>query len=272
MTEQMKSTGVPKENYHLFTNNKAQLTIPDFYNLTLHESTADIVIFIHDDVTIHTVDWTKKIVNHFHSHSSCNVIGLAGTNSYPNLPNAWSKSKNPKDLIYNVIQATSIDDTGEHIFQNCPHPLNKAVIVDGFFMALRRQAFTDFQWSNAVGKYHGYDFDICLHQETKKSGGVFIANDILVTHHSHGNRNAEWGCALIKIWNKYTLELPLPKDGTSLQIDLANLGVINTRYYDISRREAIPHVISACWKNYRTKRTTIKNAIVILRRAWVNFR
>ena len=214
---------------------------------------------------------SKKIIaDSFTRNKECNIIGLAGTSNYPNAPIGWSDSVAKEDLKYNLIQAKSPKDTGHLVYQNTSQPLNQAVILDGFFFAIRRDAFQNFRWSNRIGRFHGYDYDVCLYQECRAPGHIFISGEIRVKHNSNGTAAGAWGAAVISIWSKYTLarnyyspQNKPPKPD--------HFGVTNAKYLNIPKRSAFAALLKGCLLNVLKGRMSPKNCFIILRRGWINF-
>ena len=74
----IKSTcGVKDVEILTYINPNAQ-SLTSIYKEALEESLNEIVLFCHDDIEFNTVNWGRKILNHFKRNPDYGIIGACG--------------------------------------------------------------------------------------------------------------------------------------------------------------------------------------------------
>ena len=83
-----KPSGVKDIEILIYENN-GEMSLTQVYNKGLRESKNDIIVFMHDDVTILTNDWGKKLIKHY-EESDYGILGVAGTKLLPDNGVWWT--------------------------------------------------------------------------------------------------------------------------------------------------------------------------------------
>ena len=106
------------------------------YDVLLHESKADVLMYIHDDVTIHGMSWIDRVMSIFQSRPDCVCVGFGGATQlgHDDLYKSRYRLSNMARQNY-VSNQTDWQTHGEQ-----EKGEKRVAVVDAFFMAVR----TDF--------------------------------------------------------------------------------------------------------------------------------
>lgn len=131
----------PDEDPKLFLDNAwdntdNNLSPCEAYDALLHESKADVLMYIHDDVTIHERSWRSRVMSVFESHPDCVCVGFGGATQlgHDDLYKVPYQLPNMARQDY-VSNQTDWQTHGGHESGE-----KQVAVVDAFFMAVR----TDF--------------------------------------------------------------------------------------------------------------------------------
>ena len=193
-------------------NSQNKHSIPEAYNIGLAQSKYNNLVFCHDDILFKDDHWGHKVAIHL-SKPDIGVIGFAGGTYFSNAPSTWWSPSPCNNLVLNHLQKRTIDHQSlkkqivELDKENSPNILNEVICLDGFAMMFSKSKLPNFKWDQIIGKWHGYDLDLCLYSKSQKLKN-YVCSDILVQHNSLGKTDEKWGHAIINIWRKYALDLP----------------------------------------------------------------
>ena len=193
-------------------NSQKKHSIPEAYNIGLAQSKYNNLVFCHDDILFKEDHWGHKVAIHL-CKPDIGVIGFAGGTYFSNAPSTWWSPSPCNNLVLNHLQKRTIDHNSlkkqivELDKENSPNILNEVICLDGFALMFSKSKLTNFKWDQNIGKWHGYDLDLCLYSKSQKLKN-YVCSDILIQHNSLGQTDEKWGHALINIWGKYSLNLP----------------------------------------------------------------
>ena len=182
----VKSSGLHKNIEVIeIINNGESLT--KSYNRGLKKAKNDIVVFLHDDITIETNNWGSKLVKLFEKNSEYGIIGVAGTKYMPTTGKWW---ENPKKMYGRVAHthegktwlSTYSDDLGQSI--------EKVVSVDGVFFAIDKTKIKK-KFNETVEGFHFYDVTFCF-ENYLKGVAIGVTTIVRINHKSIGMTNDEW--------------------------------------------------------------------------------
>lgn len=204
-------------------------SIFEAYNLGARQAVSPYLCFIHEDVSFSnsSFGWGGALENKL-SNKKVGVIGVAGADIVTRIPAPWSSYRFAKRM--NLIQGKAIDN-GDLIFEKRFLPVGVAdsflpvVLLDGVFLAMRKDIFNEISFNENFTGFHGYDFDISLQSCVAGYENYVMYEKILLTHYSLGNINKYYYENLIKVFKLFESHLPI-LNGLSLQ-----------RGYDISAIE-----------------------------------
>lgn len=176
------------ENDHKYSLCKA-------YNIGAEKAKYPYLVFIHEDVNILTDDWGEKIVNVLNDNN-IGVIGLSGSNYYPNFPGSWWNSK---QVISHIIQHHCTGKSTSYLRKNFSENEHKMPVkaIDGVFMACTKKVFYEFKFDEKITGYHCYDIIFTLKVSSKYQN--YITDKILIEHFSNGSLNTDWIHNIIKV-------------------------------------------------------------------------
>lgn len=139
------------------------------------------LILVHDDVILENLT-DERLEKLFKKYD---VVGCAGTTEVNLSPPAlWHlmggglRSKN----LHGAVAHGNEKEKNMTSFGSYPH---RVVIIDGVFMAIKRQVFQKIKFDESCpSKWHFYDLDYSM--QCHKEGFKLGVGDILITHNSPG--------------------------------------------------------------------------------------
>jgi glycosyltransferase involved in cell wall biosynthesis len=193
-------------NYIRIDNSENKTGICAAYNKGVKKASADILVFIHDDVYCITPNWGTLLEAKFKTDSSLGLIGVAGTQYLFHDNPSWVAAGQP--FIHGKVVHEYKDE--KKIILSVYSDVNKdinVIAVDGLFFAVPNAIFTSVQFDEVnFNSFHFYDLDICM--QIVKTHKVIVTPDILVKHLSGGNFDNSWKYYGNIFLNKYCNELP----------------------------------------------------------------
>jgi hypothetical protein len=189
-------------------NSRNQYSIFEAYNLGIGKSVGEYLCFIHDDILFHTQGWGAFLTSIFTNNQDYGLIGIAGASQKTKIPSGWWECEERYKSI-NIIQHYHNGKKEREQLGFRTSVLNEVVVVDGVFLALRKNINAIF--NPLLKGFHNYDLNIAI--ETRKKGyKIGVTNQILIEHFSIGNLNKEWIQATITAHKLYRKFLPLSVD------------------------------------------------------------
>lgn len=167
-------------------DNRKNLVSPcDAYQYLRATSTADVIAYIHDDVTVHESDWKSRVMSLF-DNPSCVVVGLGGATSLGH-PCLYKRPYQINDMARGNYCSNQTD---AEVHGTRFTGAKRVAVVDAFFMAVRRE------WLSSIGgwpvlqlTFHCLDLWICL--EAARAGKEVWMTGISCTHHGGGTSTKE---------------------------------------------------------------------------------
>lgn len=201
-------------------NKKEKLSIARAYNKAALKAEFDILVFVHEDVIFHSLNWGQNLISFFNNLDNPGVLGVVGSSYLPISPSDWWISD--QSFIFSNYISNSKEFAG---IVGCPQikgvqTPSKVYVLDGMFLALKKETFEEFRFDEGLEGFHGYDTDICL-QVSRKFQNYFIPS-IQIEHFSKGNANLVWLMNTEKAKRKIISKIDLIKkeDGFSKEIEL----------------------------------------------------
>jgi hypothetical protein len=190
-------------------NSKNEYSIFAAYNKGFKISKFPYLCFVHEDVEFKTLKWGEKLIKHF-DNQNVGLIGVAGGVAAFKI--IYNCSTNPRYEAINIIHPIKVNNCIElhKSFRKInEHSQAQAVVLlDGVFLASKRELFEKCQFDESFGGFHGYDMDICLTAFDK--GYVnYVIFDIDIVHYSRGKFGQQYLLALKKLHEKWSKKLPM---------------------------------------------------------------
>ncbi len=194
-------------------------SITQAYEEGLSLSQYPICLFIHEDVLFYSKNWGTTLAGHFKENSQLGLVGIAGSKSKTYIPSAWWDGPE-EDKVIRIIQQKP-DGSKEDQKQGFgSEKIVEAAIIDGVFMALRKEAGAHFDLT--FTGFHGYDLDISLAVQVK-GFKVAIIPDIELEHFSQGNLHQGWLNSILHVHRKYKHILPIHLGSAGIGQEFKNL-------------------------------------------------
>lgn len=200
-----KTSGLPKgkvEVIQIINNGDRSLT--SCYNEILKRAKFDIITYVHDDLTIETKQWGKKLMKLYDRNPEYGILGVAGTKHMPKSGMWWEK----KRKMYGRVKHTHEGKTWLSAYSNdINNSVEEVVVVDGVFFSAHKGRIKK-NFDESVKGFHFYDvsFSFDNHIEGVKVG---VHTNIRVNHQSIGGTNEEWESNRIDFAKKHEERLPI---------------------------------------------------------------
>lgn len=208
-------------------DNTANLMTPcQAYQLGLERSNSELLIYVHDDVTIHDPEWWQKLAAAFARSPEIAAVGLGGATRL-GVPDLYKRPYRLQDMARGGYRSNQTDWQvhGEH-----ETAFHRVVVLDAFFMAVRRDFLLRVGgWP--IFRLTHHCLDLWLACEVARAGKEIWMVGVSCTHHGGGTstkpayREAKWlqGQTLESdhqephffLYNNYRDVLPLPHVGRS---------------------------------------------------------
>jgi hypothetical protein len=182
----LKTAGGHKDNEVIeIVNNGESLT--KAYNRGLKQAKNDIVVFCHDDITIETKQWARKLTKLYERNPEYGILGVAGTKHMPESGMWWEKRKK----MYGRVKHTHQGRTWLSAYSNdIGNDVEEVIVVDGVFFSVHKKRIKK-NFDETVEGFHFYDVSFAFdnYLEGVKVG---VHTNLKVNHQSIGGTNDEW--------------------------------------------------------------------------------
>lgn len=142
--------------------------------------TEDILVYTHDDLTIHDTNWHRRVMYCFDTDTSVVAVGLGGALGL-GVPDLYKKPYKLDDMARQSYWSNQTD--AEVHGQQTSGLLNVAVL-DAFFMAVRREFLMSLGGWPMFLTHHG--LDLWLACEAKRRNKSIVMTGVSCTHHGGG--------------------------------------------------------------------------------------
>ncbi len=172
---------LPDECSIRYIDNAANEYSPcECYQVLLEGCDADVIIYIHDDVSIHDEDWVDRAMSLF-DNPQCVAVGLGGATGLGH-PDLYKKPYN----IWNMARrGYASNQTDWSVHGSHETGTRRVAVLDAFFLAVR----TDFiralgGWPTAHLTHHC--LDLWLAAQAARTGREIWMTGVSCTHHGGG--------------------------------------------------------------------------------------
>ena len=205
--QKMLTSTVGLKDVQILTyENNGVYSLTELYNKGIKESKFDIIVFCHDDITIETKDWGKKLIEHY-SKSEYGILGVGGTNNLDSNGCWWTY---PQDM-YGIVKHTDGEKTWTNSYsKNIGNNIEEMVVVDGVFFSINKKRIKA-NFDEDFKGFHYYDISFC-YENYLKGVQVGLHTNISIIHNSVGQTNEKWEMDRQQFVNKYISNLPAKLD------------------------------------------------------------
>ena len=181
-----------------FNNTKG---LPQVYNEAVQKHQHKPIsgyLFMHDDVLIEDGFALGKI---YQAWQKSHVLGCAGGSKFDSSDPYWMSAG--REFASGCVWHK--EESGQRFAHSWGATPARCMVMDGLFLAVRKDVFdTDLRWDERF-TFHHYDLDFCL--QANEQGLVCCTIPLHVFHGSHGNYECtEWydSAEVFKMkWNKH---------------------------------------------------------------------
>ena len=234
----------------LFYNNLgSNLSIASVYNKLAKKSRFDNLLFIHEDVEFISPNWGLKLMEIL-KNKIVGVVGIAGSTYLPAVPSGWYL---PDENLNNVYIHQGFKYSKKEIrFDNQGKDITEVYLLDGVFLAMRKEVWQQFPFNENLKGFHAYDVDICQRVSSKFQN--IFTNQIELLHHSEGKVDKKYFDAILQ-YKRQFLNFNYSKRDVELECQLLEQFYTNLRCYydvDIIKNKLLPFVKVNYlgWKGY----------------------
>ena len=160
------------------------------YQRGFNLSRGDIVVLCHDDIEFVIPDFVPRLIE---AMVNADMVGIAGSRQMTGPATMFDGHPH---IIGRVIQPRAQDAVdGQADYELCAFSMtalrSSAQVLDGAFIAARRNLLRDLRFDTAIPHFHYYDVD--LSYRAHLSGArVVVASDLTLFHDSRGSYDANW--------------------------------------------------------------------------------
>ncbi len=206
LRENINETAGVESEIIVVDNSKNEYSIISAYNAGCNLSRFPYLCFLHEDVLFRTKGWGVNLIRHL-SDKDTGIIGVAGGKIMTKVPASWAVGGRCIHIIQHLrnkkTAPAEVKDPPEFGGNRLP-----VVLLDGVFLAMRKELFDVVRFDETIPGFHGYDFDISA-QAAVAGFNNYVVYDILLEHFSEGNRDASYYINLTNIHKKWESKLPL---------------------------------------------------------------
>lgn len=177
------TVGVPHE-FIVINNLDNQYNISQAYNKGAREAKHDYLVFVHEDVEFLTKNWGGALI-HILKNSKIGAVGMAGSN-YLNEHGIWAEVGIP------FIQGRLVHQDGEKLFLSTYSQDKKdakVVVLDGCFLACRKEVAKEITFDETLDGFHFYDADWSL--RVAQTHDVLVTQSFMILHKSYGKKDED---------------------------------------------------------------------------------
>jgi len=187
-------------------NEYENLSIFSAYNKGALKSKGDILVFIHEDVIIHTKNWDKLLRNHLND-PSLGIVGNAGSTYKSKQLTSWIDVP-PSYYRSNAIAGWTVERNIHSNKTSKKNMVSEVKLLDGMFLAMRREVWEEFPFDEqSYSGFHFYDQDMSMQVGQKYQ--LAVCHNILVEHLSSGNYSKAWFKDALIYHKKWESQLPV---------------------------------------------------------------
>jgi hypothetical protein len=178
----------------IIDNSSNEMSIFEAYNKGVKLASFDYILFIHDDVFIHTQDFGRILLNL--DVPNLGVLGIAGSKIKTEIASPWWISTNVSaadgiNYQYNLQHFTNSEIKKINEGFNKENQVEEVVLVDGVLLFTTSENCLVNPFDEKYKSFHFYDLDFSM--SLYKSGKInYVTNSILIEHYSAGSLNKDW--------------------------------------------------------------------------------
>jgi len=199
----------------IIDNSKNRYSIFEAYNEGVKRSMYPYLCFMHEDILFHTIDWGKKVIEHF-ENKDVGLIGVVGGHFLPDVA-TWAFTAVDSGIIIQGDRNLLKNDnySGQKLIHDKYRKEGESriqvVAVDGLWLCFPKLIFNEISFDNQTYTgFHGYDLDISM-QVNVAGYNVYAIFNIIIEHFSWGGFDSNYALSIDNFHKKWCDYLPLVK-------------------------------------------------------------
>lgn len=210
-----------------FDNRIHNYGITKVYNILANKAKYPNLIFVHEDVEFINFGWDQLLMKLLQNKKN-GVIGIAGSTYLPSVPSGWYLLNEKYNKVY-IHQGFKYKNADIR-FDNQGDDLTPVYLLDGVFLAMRKEIWVEFPFNEKLEGFHAYDVDICQ-RVCSKYQNIFT-KQIEILHKSEGKVDKTYFDTILKYKNAYS-NYSYPKRDFKIEVELLKQFYLNIRcFYD----------------------------------------
>lgn len=173
-------------------NTIEQLSLTQAYNKGAKKSQFPNLVFVHEDVEFMNSCWDESLLTLL-ENKEIGIIGIAGSTYLPSAPSGWYLPDEKYNKVF-IRQGFKYKEAPIR-FDNQGEDLTPVFLLDGVFLAMRKEVWMEFPFNERLRGFHAYDVDICQRVCSKYQN--LFTNQIELLHKSEGKVDVSYFEALI---------------------------------------------------------------------------
>jgi hypothetical protein len=227
LIESIKYTCTAAYEVIIIDNKVDKLSLTDAYNKGSAKANFPHLIFLHEDIKFLNIGWNASLISIL-SNEEIGITGVAGSTYLPIVPSGWYLPKEEFNKVF-IHQGFKYKEAPLR-FDNHGNDLTPVFLLDGVFLAMRKEVWLEFPFNEKLDGFHAYDVDICQRVSTKYQN--IFTNQIELIHYSEGKVDQVYFDALLHYKTQY-LDFNYSKRNYSLELSILKQFYLNLRcYYD----------------------------------------
>ena len=212
-------------------NTVEQLSLTQAYNKGAKKSQFPNLVFVHEDVEFMNSCWDESLLKLL-ENNEIGLIGIAGSTYLPSTPSGWylPDEKHNKVFIHQGFKYKKAPVR----FDNQGEDLTPVYLLDGVFLAMRKDVWIEFPFNERLRGFHAYDVDICQRVCSKYQN--LFTKQIELFHKSEGKVDKSYFEALIN-YKSFFWQYKYNKRNKELEFSILKSLYLQLRVY-YSRNES----------------------------------
>lgn len=183
----------------VINNDIEKLSLSKAYNQGGRMSKFDYLLFVHEDVEFLEKGWAKSLLSILRN-TQIGIVGIAGSTYLPSVPSGWYL---PDEKYNNVFIHQGFKYKNAPIrFDEQGSDLTPVYLLDGVFLAMRKELWKEFLFNEKLSGFHAYDVDICQRVSSKYQN--YFTKQIEILHKSEGKVDKTYFDVILNYKNAYS--------------------------------------------------------------------
>jgi hypothetical protein len=207
LSENIKKTIGTEYELLIENNSGSDKGICHVYNKLAQQAKYEYILFIHEDICFHTLNWGSKLIALL-SRMEIGLVGVSGSVYKSSYSSSWTACKQAFYRMNTIQHYIGVKNPFHHVINPDQNSYSEVALIDGVFMATRSDVFTKFRFDDILLKgFHGYDFDLCM--QIRSNYKIVVTHDIQIEHFSSGTINEKWLDDIVLLHKKWKNHLPI---------------------------------------------------------------